>query len=453
MILPDNSYPSHSIPSHTLRTGRRDALVRIAGIAALLTTHALAAPVTAKKADAFVNSIGVGVHLGYDNKDGAYTNFPLVKTRMQEMGIRHYRDGLENAKFKQHIKDRHNDLGKAGIRGTFITGGGLTAEQCIASANLVADSLEAFEGQNEILNIYSKWDDNKRNAARQYQIDLFKALKADPKWKNTPILGPTCVGPAAYKALGDLSAYMDYGNFHPYPLGPAPAVEKSGYFPELKAANDVSPGKKLFATETGYTTGSSDTGNQRVSPAAAGKYAPRLYLENFNRGVLCTFWYELFDQGTNGSQEASFGLVKKNGDYKPQGTAIRNLTELLKDASYNATSRVWESPSFNVGGLDYTLTGELANVHSTLLQKSNGKFYLCLWQEVSSYDINNSVEADIKNPEVPVVLKFATPVSSAVAYRPTGGTTGTPLATAGNQISVGIPDEVIVIELTSTSRK
>ena len=417
-------------------------------IAAFLTTPALAAPVPAQKADAFVNSIGVVIHLGYDNKGNPYTNFPLVKARMQEMGIRHYRDGLENAKFKQHVKDRHNELGRAGMRGTFITGGGLDAAQCIASANLVADSLEAFEGQNEILNIYTKWDDKKRDAARQYQMDLFKALKADPKWKGLPILGPTCVGAAAYKALGDLSAFMDYGNFHPYPLGHAPAVEKSGYFPELKAANDVSPGKKLFATETGYTTGSSDSGNQRVSPAAAGKYAPRLYLENFNRGVLRTFWYELCDQGTDGSQESSFGLVTKNHEYKPHGTAIKNLAALLKDATFNATSRAWESPSFNAGNLDYTLAGEVANVHSTLLQKSNGKFYLCLWQEVSSYDINDRVEADIKNPEVAVALKFAAPISAAAAYRPAGGTTGTPLAVEGNQISLGIPDEVIVIELT-----
>ncbi len=132
---------------------------------------------------------------------------------------------------------------------------------------------------------------------------------------------------------------------------------------------------------------------------------------------------------------------------------MKNLIQFLKDATYNTSSRVWESPDFKVGNLDYTLTGELANVHSTLLQKSNGKFYLCLWQEVSSYDINDSVEADIKNPEVPDVLKFATPISSAVAYRPTGGTTGTTLAVGGNQISMRIPDEVVIIELTSTSRK
>ena len=421
--------------------------VLFASVAAIGIPTAHTAPVTAKKADALVDSIGVNVHLGYDNT--VYGNFTMIKTRLQEIGIRHTRDGFENASFKQYIKDRHNDLGRAGIRGTFIAGGGLSPAQCIQSANLLTDSVEALEGQNEILNIYVGWDEAKRQAARQYQIDYFNAINSDSRWNSYPILGPTCVGNNAYQALGDLTAYMDFGNFHPYPLGPAPAVSNSGYFNELNGANYVSPGKQLFATETGYTSGTHDDGNQRVSPAAAGKYAPRLYLENFNRGVLRSFWYELIDQGTDGSQESTFGLIANNFGYKPQGSAIRNLITLLKDASYNTTSLRWESPAFNAGTLDYTLTGNTANVHTTLLQKSNGKFYLCLWQEVNSYDINNSVEADINNPDVGVTLTVATPITSAVAYRPTSGTTGTTLAISGSQITLNVPDQVLIVELTT----
>ena len=124
-----------------------------------------AAPVTAKSADSVVESIGVNLHLGYD--DRVYNEFPAIKAGLQNLGIRHYRDGLENPAFKGHIKKRHNELGRAGIRGTFLAG--LPIDQVLASANLVADSLEAFEGQNEILNIYVKWDDAKRDAARKHQ--------------------------------------------------------------------------------------------------------------------------------------------------------------------------------------------------------------------------------------------------------------------------------------------
>lgn len=258
--------------------------------------------------------------------------------------------------------------------------------------------MEAFEGQNEILNIYVKWDNAKRDTARQYQKDLFLAINLDPRWKDTPVLGPTCVGHAAYEALGDLSSHMDFGNIHPYPLGHAPAGAKSAFFAELESGKLVSGAKKKLATETGYTTGTRDSANQSISPVAAGKYLPRLYLENFNQGILRTFWYELCDQGTNNSQEASFGLVKKDFSCKPRGTALKNLIGLLKDASCDPAARQWKLPEFTPDNLDFTLTGDSTNVHSTLLQKSDGPFYLCLWQEITSYDINGKVEADIRNP-------------------------------------------------------
>lgn len=420
--------------------------VLVAGILLSTLAPVFAAPITARKADSFVDSIGVNIHLGYEG--GVYGDFSSVKTRLQEMGIRHTRDGFEHPSFKQYIKNRHNDLGRSGIKGTFIAGGGLSPAQILQSADLMPDAVEAIEGQNEILNIYVGWDQAKRDAARQYQIDLFNAAKASSTWRNTPVLGPTCVGNNAYQALGNLSAYMDYGNGHIYPLGPAPAVPESGYFNEMIGVNYVSPGKQIFGTETGYTTGTSDSGNQRVSPAAAGKYAPRLYLENFNRGILRSYWYELADQGTDGSQESTFGLVNRSFAYKPQGTAIRNLTTLLKDATFNTTTRQWVSPAFTAGSLDYTLSGNTANVHSTLLQKSNGKFYLCLWQEINSYNTANNVEADINNPDVPVTLTLNTPIASAVSYWPTNSTTSISLTIFNNTISLSVPDQVLIVELT-----
>ncbi len=435
------------------------APVVAAGLLLAATSLASADPVTAKKADAFVDSIGVNIHLGYDYGGSPYLNVAGLKARLQEMGIRHTRDGFESPLFKNWVKSRHNELGQAGIKGTFLAGGKykktqdgpvvtLTPAECLQSADLMPDAVEAIEGQNEILNIYVKWDDAKRDAARKYHQELFAAVKASPVWKNTPVIGPTCVGNKAYEALGDLSAFMDFGNAHSYPLGPAPAVPESGFFKELIGANYVAPGKQLLTTETGYTTGTSDTGNQRVSPAAAGKYAPRLYLENFNRGMLRSFWYEFADQGTSGSQEKTFGLVTQSHEYKPQGAAIRNLTVLLKDATFNATTRQWESPAFDAGVLDYTLSGATANVHSSLLQKSDGKFFLCLWQEVNSYNIANNVEADIQNPDVAVTLSLKTPIASAASYLPTSGTTASALAIANNQIALNVPDQVLIVELT-----
>lgn len=402
-------------------------------------------PVTAKSAESLVDSIGVNLHLGYD--DRVYNEFAKIKASLLDMGIRHYRDGLENPAFKQHIKDRHNELGRVGIRGTFLASA--APAQDLASADLVAESLEAFEGQNEILNIYVRWEDAKRDAARQHQMDLFRAVKASPKWRSFPVIGPSAVGAEAYKALGDLSAYMDLGNAHAYPLGPAPAVPQSNYFKEMEAAGLVAPGKRFLVTETGYQTGNNKEGNQRVSLEASGKYAPRLFLENFNRGIVRSFWYEFINQGTDPGQESNFGLLSKDFSLKPSGLALKNLITVLKEASYNSKTRRWESPNpaFKPGALDYTLSGETHNVHSTLLQKSNGKFYLCLWQEVSSYNIDNNVEADIAVAPVNVSLNLSTPVASAALFSPSKGTLSTPVTIVRNKIALRVPDEVVIIEL------
>ena len=57
-----------------------------------LTPAVYAAPETAKRADAFVETIGVNVHLNYLNT--AYANYKeVIKPRLQELGIRHIRDG------------------------------------------------------------------------------------------------------------------------------------------------------------------------------------------------------------------------------------------------------------------------------------------------------------------------------------------------------------------------
>ena len=42
--------------------------------------------------------------------------------------------------------------------------------------------------------------------------------------------------------------------------------------------------------------------------------------------------------------------------------------------------------AFKPGALHYKLSGETTNVHSTLLQKRDGRFFLALWSEQPSWD-------------------------------------------------------------------
>ena len=83
-----------------------------------LLASADAAPVSATPADAFVNSIGVNIHVHYN--DTIYGDFPKLKSALKEVGVRHVRDGLVDSTWKPYF-ERVNELAATGIRFTFIT--------------------------------------------------------------------------------------------------------------------------------------------------------------------------------------------------------------------------------------------------------------------------------------------------------------------------------------------
>src|SRR3712207_7649518 len=55
---------------------------------------------------------------------------------------------------------------------------------------------------------------------RSYQL-----VKASSR--PVPVLAPSLVIPTSYDKLGDVSAYCDFGNTHPYPGGRNPGDRKS----------------------------------------------------------------------------------------------------------------------------------------------------------------------------------------------------------------------------------
>lgn len=94
-----------------------------AAVAALSVALALplsaSAAVPARQADAFVDSIGVGVHLAYS--DTPYVSgFATVQERLEELGVRHLRDDLFPARSDQYA--RLEALAAAGIGSTLILG-------------------------------------------------------------------------------------------------------------------------------------------------------------------------------------------------------------------------------------------------------------------------------------------------------------------------------------------
>ena len=112
-------------------------------IPALLMAFALSAGAeTARSADAFVDSVGVNIHLHY--ADTSYSNFARVQQALQNLGIRHVRDGLIDTRWKEYY-DRHNQLGRMGIKGTFITAPDQSEQLLLDYPQRMKDTFEAMK--------------------------------------------------------------------------------------------------------------------------------------------------------------------------------------------------------------------------------------------------------------------------------------------------------------------
>jgi len=167
---------------------------------------------------------------------------------------------------------------------------------------------------------------------------------------------------------------------------------------------------------------------------------PRLFAEFFNRGVQRTYLYELADQGTDKTMREQNWLVRFDMTEKPAYLAIKNLIDLLEEP---------EAPTFTPGSLDYSLTAtaSLSKVRHTLLQKSNGPFYLLLWQEVLSY--NSVTKTEISVPPIPVTVSLKQPVGQATAYLPSQSTAAVGAYFNTNSINLNVTDQMLVLELSA----
>ena len=351
-----------------------------------------AEPVRATSADAFVDSIGVNIHLHYN--DTIYGDFAKVKSALAEVGVRHVRDGLVDSGWQPYF-ERVNELAAAGIRFTFITG--LKHDRIVPVVEKVKAAIEAFEGPNEV-NL-NKWTVEN---ARNYQRDLWQTVKASP-FAKTPVVALSVTDFKWAKELGDISAWCDFGNVHPYPGGWEPENGASWMRADLASGMETARAnggaKPIMITETGYQSAMEGKhGHVAVSEAAAGIYLPRLFLHTYRSGIVRTFWYEFLNSRNSATDpEGNFGLYKNDGvTIKPAGRALRQMIALLAD----------KGAEFKPGSLDFTLSDPKAQ--SVLLQKRNGEFWLALWLKSGLWDASRPYgqkqEVDPKDSECTVTL-------------------------------------------------
>jgi hypothetical protein len=227
-----------------------------------------------------------------------------------------------------------------------------------------------------------------------------------------------------YKALGDISAWVDKGCIHYYSGFRRPTLTGPTAYNMVQALRDASmlaPTKKIWMTETGWMT----AGNVPMSQRAQAKYVVRDYFDAFSNGVEKIFDYQLMDDDTN-----LYGITDATARPKLAFYGLKNMVALVKDSAGGS------------GVLDYSVTGAPSSLKQMLLQKSDGSFLLILWLDVDSY--NFSQKRDIETM-VPATINLATSATAEV-YQPTFSSTMQSSST-GKSIPVFVGDQITVVRI------
>ena len=402
----------------------------------------------AKSAAAFVDSIGLGTHFTYP--DTPYlTSFPQAKQKLLDLGVFHIRDGAARESYKY---EPMRDLCNSGIRlntgvGERVQGyaGALDFGKIDNSLGVIKDHylgcVESIEGPNEY-DINNNGDPNWGDTLRRYMETAYNKIKADPALSNLPVVAPS-VAYYNVEPVGNISAWLDYGNLHSYPGGSQPTA---GLEANINFTRGLSGTKPYYVTETGYHTATNNDSEvaagwaQRgVSENAAAKYIPRLVVEYFRRGIVRTYLYEFIDEFPDpqrDNQEDNFGLLRNDLSEKPSYVSLKNTIALLKDSGGASAS----------GELSYSLEGDLTDIHQLLLRKQDGSFYLIVWQEVQSY--NYASKSDINHNPRKVTLKLGTQIGKAETYLPLNGTTSVNTYNNVSSIDLEVPDHLLIVKLT-----
>jgi hypothetical protein len=399
----------------------------------------------AKTVDSFLNSIGVVVHLNY--RDTAYNNFTdLIKPRLQELGVHHIRDGVKIN--DTETQEKFNNLGRQGIKSIFVMDprDGINAAEAVTVAKSVQDSIEAVEGPNE-WDLNSKYQYKEQSfpeGLRLFQTELYSAIKNNTATENLPILSPSMGRPHNAAKLGKVPC--DIGNMHSYAGGHIPSIDLDEKW--IPYAKKMCGDKPIIATECGYHNAINKPGSDSqpgVSEQAAARYLSRLYLEYFNRGIKRTYIHQLMNLKPNPEADKpnlNFGLLRSDGSRKPAFIAIRNMIDLLEEDIETSNS------SASLNSLNYSLDGNINNVHHTLLQNKKGIFYLILWQEVPSFDLKNNIDLNVSSQEVTLTLN--TDIVQANGYEPLNSIRPIFKSKNPQKLLLKVPDHPLIVELRPT---
>jgi len=263
-------------------------------------------------------------------------------------------------------------------------------------------------------------------------------VKSNSHTSGYPIIGPSLTQQASYLQIASAVSQFDDANIHDYFAGRNPGTPgwaNNNYGSityNMNLAKQAWPNKPIIATETGYFNDVKKL--MGVPEDVAGKYMPRVVFEQWKHGIKRTYIYELLNLTV--SSDNSFGLLHPDFSPKPAYTALKSVLNLLSDPG----------ASFQTGKLDYTLGGDQTDVHHLLLEKRDGTFFLALWIEEPSYDVDAKSVLTVAPRTISISTKDTTNITAH--QLDFSGAFQTAFIGHGQADSLELSDRVVILEIT-----
>lgn len=390
-----------------------------------------------------LDSIGINIHLGSNSYfgmgDDAFDNFGNVQKDLAYLGVMHVRDSIAY----DYYLNEADTLGAAGIKFDFYMGTGQHVDYPseIANLNSRASIIDAVEGPNEVDNFGAIYNGQTGYpAAIAEQQALYAAIHSSPTLnglgRTTPVYNLTIADPATWANLGDLAPYADYQSIHAYPtLDASPGVWSNAWIQKnLPGAS----GRPVVLTEAGYSTLPDASNQVSVSEAVQAVNTLDLLLDAQANHISRTYLYELLDDHSDAGgqdREQHFGMFHADGTPKASAVALHNLFSILHDTG----SPVAAAP------LSFALSGLPTLARQQLMEKSDGTYFLAVWNEQPSW--NTAGKTEVHAPSVPVALDLGATAKAVKIYDPLIGSTATTTLADTRHVDLQLPDHAVIIEI------
>jgi|GEM_PF-6084137 len=408
--------------------------------------------VQARSAESFNKTVGFGMHSWY-----TAFHFDRYIDALVELNARHARDDIimSRAQYEawganasgQWI-NRMKKLRDRGIKVQAISDPiRVPIDDVVWFVKQSEGAITAVEGANEgdagcrpdpnvytqsiyvICSPLSNW----QTIIGNYWTSVRTALKNDPATQNTAILSPSFTGNAFGMQTDTYKRHADtIGNIHYYPFWWAntPSTLQQTI---VDARQNLYTGKPIAVTETGYPSLPEDNWPVQVDETWQARLVPIYLLEGYRQGAVQSLIYTIVSP----TAEIGWGMLDNTGRKKPVFDAVKNLTNLLQDSR----------EEFLAGKLRYQLEGRTLGVSSLLLQKTNGKFYLLLWQT----QLANSPAPQAGQSLTPktVTVSFGNDLAETKIYKPVSSAVAEQTINQPQALrDLVIGNELVVIETT-----